>query len=96
MAIGMELSVSAMIVFLVGSAQFAGSIPDQPSPMMLSKLTALPWVLASLIVGIWGMSTLVRKIGWQRAGRLRVGWGIVVPNLFGLTLLVFSVQWVSA
>ena len=55
----------------------------------------IPWILFIYMIGIWGVSTTVRKLGWEGDGKLKVFWGIVVPDAFGLICLIFAVNWIA-
>jgi hypothetical protein len=70
--------------------------PKTPSDARLIEKTAMiPWILFIYMIGIWGVSTTVRKLGWEGDGKLKVFWGIVVPDAFGLICLIFAVNWIA-
>jgi len=94
-AVGLDLAVTALLIFITGSAKLAGDLPPSNPPAdIVEKLAAVPWILMAFIVGIWGVSTLVRKLGWESDDKLKVFWGIIVPDAFGLSVLLFVVNWI--
>ena len=44
---------------------------------------------------VYKRQTLVRKLGWEGDDKLKIFWGIIVPGLFGLLTLLFSVNWIK-
>lgn len=53
-----------------------------------ARLTVAPIFILLITIGLWGMSTTVRKIGWQAPGKLRTGTGVCLPLFMGLTALL--------
>jgi uncharacterized membrane protein YgcG len=98
LAVGLDLAVTALLLFIAASAQVAQSLPTitdtGKAAEMATQLSSVPWLLMSFVVGIWAVSTIVRKLGWESDGKLNVGWGIVVPDIFGLVALIFVVNWI--
>jgi hypothetical protein len=90
-AIGPDLSVTGLLLFITDSAAKARSILKVPNPEHSENLEQTPWILLFFVILIWGVSTLVRKKGWDANGELVLLWGVVIPGLFGLTSLVFVV-----
>jgi len=96
LAVGLDLSVTALLIFIAAGSKLAQDLAQNPQDTVLvAKSTSVPWVLAALIVGIWGVSTIVRKLGWEDDDKLRVFWGITVPDVFGLLALLFVVNWIA-
>lgn len=96
LAVGLDMSVTALLIFITGSAQIASSLPEKnPPPDLVQQLASVPWVLMGFLVGMWGISTIVRKVGWEDDDKLKPVWGIIVPGLFGLLTLLFAVNWIS-
>ncbi|QUM89687.1 hypothetical protein HWV03_13185 [Moritella sp. 36] len=94
-AVGLDLAVTALLIFITGSAKLAGDLPPvNPPADIVEKLAAVPWILMAFILGIWGVSTLVRKLGWESDDKLKIFWGIIVPDIFGLSVLLFVVNWI--
>lgn len=96
LAVGLDMSVTALLIFITGSAKIASSLPaNNPPPDVVQQLASVPWVLMGFLVGMWGISTIVRKLGWEDDEKLKILWGIIVPGLFGLLTLLFAVNWIS-
>ena len=96
LAVGLDLAVTALLIFITDSVFLARNI-SKPSPpqALIEKAMAIPWLSLIFLLGIWGISTLVRKLGWQEEGKLKIFWGIVVPNFFGILVLIFVVNWIG-
>ena len=96
LAVGLDMSVTALLIFITGSAHIANSLPtNNPPEYSVQQLASVPWVLMGFLIGMWGISTIVRKLGWEDDDKLKVFWGIIVPGLFGLLTLLFAVNWIS-
>ena len=94
-AVGLDLAVTALLIFITGSAQLASNLPSiNPPAQLVSKLSTVPWILMSFLIGIWGISTIVRKLGWEDDDKLKIFWGIILPNIFGVFTLLFVVNWI--
>ena len=50
-----------------------------------------PFVLFAMVVILWFISTVIRKIGWISEGQLDFRWGVVMPNLVGFVSLASTV-----
>ena len=96
LAVGLDMSVTALLIFITGSAQIANSLPKiNPPKEVVEQLASVPWVLMAFLIGMWGISTIVRKLGWEDEDKLKTFWGIIFPGLFGLLTLLFAVNWIS-
>jgi hypothetical protein len=95
LAVGLDLSVSSLLVFITSSAQLAVQIQSTPDPTKSDVLAGTPWMIAAFFIGLWGVSTTVRKLGWEDDEKLHLWWGIVLPNVFGFILLLIVVNWIS-
>lgn len=94
LAVGIDLSLTALIIFITHTASLAKRAAAN-NQAAADSLAAVPWLMLAFIVGIWAISTLVRKLGWQRANKLHVFWGIILPDAFGLFTLLFVVNWMA-
>ena len=95
LAVGLDLSVTALLIFIAASSTLAQDLSRTPTDAgLLAKSAGVPWILSAFILGIWGTSTLVRKLGWVADDKLHGFWGIVVPDTFGLLVLLFVVNWI--
>ena len=96
LAVGLDLSVSALLIFIAASSTLAQDLSKAPTDVaLLTRSAGVPWILSAFILGIWGISTLVRKLGWVEDDKLHMFWGIIVPDVFGLLVLLFVVNWIS-
>ena len=96
LAVGLDISVTALIIFITASSKMATDLAATPSDAALqAKLAGVPWIIAAFIVGIWGVSTLVRKAGWDGEATLKPFWGIAAPDAFGIGSLLLVVNWIS-
>ena len=96
MAVGLDLSVTALLIFITASSETAQRLAKSPQDVaLIAKSMNVPWILALFILGIWGISTIVRKLGWEDDDKLHKFWGIAVPNIFGILALLFVVNWIS-
>ncbi|EME0096352.1 hypothetical protein VXI05_004452 [Vibrio parahaemolyticus] len=95
LAVGFDLSVTGILVYITGSAQLMRNIPvSDRSPEIVDKITTIPWILLAMVVSVWAMSTIVRKFGWKEDQKLTNICGIAIPNLFGLFILLLAVNWI--
>lgn len=96
LAVGLDLAVTALLVFLTYGSLLAKEILKTPNdPKLVERTTMIPWILFIYMIGIWGISTTVRKLGWEADGKLKIFWGIFIPDAFGVMCLIFSVNWIS-
>jgi uncharacterized membrane protein YgcG len=96
LAVGLDLALTALLIFITSSAHLARNIPvTNPPQKMLDQIASVPWIIMAFIVGIWGISTLVRKLGWEDDSKLKIFWGIVLPDVFGIFTLIFVVNWIT-
>lgn len=95
LAIGPDLSVTALLLYITDSAAKARALSAlaattqsfQPTTGA-GRLEETPWFLLFFVILIWGLSTIVRKKGWDQNGEIVTSWGIVVPGAFGLAALI--------
>lgn len=96
LAVGLDLSVTALLIFVAAGSKLAKDLASNPGDaVLIGKSMGVPWILAVFILGIWGISTLVRKLGWEADDHLHKFWGIIVPDVFGLLALIFVVNWLK-
>lgn len=94
LAVGFDLSISALMIFIAGQANIAKQLVSKPQEqILLEKAANAPWILLAFFVGIWGLSTLVRKVGWNDKNRLSGFVGIFLPDTLGIVLLAAAVNW---
>jgi len=96
LAFGIDLSITALLLFVVSSSTVVQqSLAQGATQAVMNKANTIPWILLSVFIGIWAISTIVRKVGWEGDGKLHVVWGISVPNIFGILVLLFVVNWIK-
>jgi len=93
-AFGLEMGVTALLLLLANSVNIAQKVVSDESIKILAteKLLSMAWVAPILIFGLWGMSTIVRKLGWENEKELKMFWGVVLPDIFGLLILIYVVS----
>jgi hypothetical protein len=97
-SIGLELAITAILLLVTDTLKYANyklSSSDKNIGYN-AKLLTVPWILLVFLIGIWGISTIIRKVGWKNANELNWWWGIIFPNLFGLSSLIFVVNWINS
>lgn len=62
---------------------------------MSQQLLTATWMILALIVGLWAVSMIVKRWGWQSEAELKPVIGITVPLLFGVVSL-FCVMLVAS
>jgi uncharacterized membrane protein YgcG len=105
LSVGFELSLASIFAFTtysVSIAHRAATIEEATAKQLLeTKFTSIPWLLVAWLVGLWGLTFLMRKLGWQinsaNPTAKEPTWfiGIIVPFIFGLVSLIFVVNWVE-
>jgi hypothetical protein len=99
-AVGLDVAVTAILIFLSDSAVKAVLLVKSgiKTVDINDKLVVAPWMLMLFLLGIWGVSTIVRRIGWkdgERGYELHPVWGIVFPDAFGFLVLILVVTWIA-
>ena len=77
-AVGLEISVVAVLMLVAGPA---------------GRATTAPWLVLAMMLGVWATSAFIRKYGWDGEGRLHLVRGIVIPDVVGLAMLLGVVLW---
>ena len=96
-AVGLELSVTALILFITECVNYTREVLQNAEGLIADddKFLSIPWITFFLLVGLWGCSTLIRKKGWKDADNLDMKMGIIIPNIYGLIILIFVVNWIK-
>lgn len=96
-AIGIDLSITALILFITQSVRTCILFVSQPvsNESIQNKVALIPWVIITFLFGIWTVSTLIRKLGWENEDKLNLFWGIIIPYVFGFISLFFVVNWIG-
>ena len=93
-AFGLEMAVTAILLLLANSSTIAqrSVVDENLAAMVNEKLLTIGWVTPLLIFGLWGVSTIIRTMGWKTDTELELKWGILFPNAFGLLVLIYVVS----
>jgi hypothetical protein len=97
-AIGLEISITALLILISDTLNYISRIQNTDLTTLIhdkTKLISMPWLLLAYVIGLWGISTLVRKKGWKNEDEMNWWWGIIIPDMFGLLTLIFVVNWIS-
>ena len=97
LAVGMEISVTGLILFITSCVDYTKALLTQLKSQtnIEEKYMQIPWVIFALLLGLWSMSTLIRKKGWTGPETLHIWYGIILPDLYGLITLIFVVNWIK-
>lgn len=93
LAIGLDLFVTSLIILITSMVDKFGKLLESGTEESIKNelqdsLQSLPWLVLILVIGLWGTSTVVRKIGWDTKDSLNIKWGIIFPNAIGITALI--------
>ena len=94
-AIGLEIAVTAVLLYISDTLNYASrnkAVNPNSAIQNNDKLISVPWILLAFLIGIWGISTLVRKAGWNGEEDMHWWWGIIVPDCFGIISLIYVVN----
>ncbi len=99
-AIGFDLVVSSLILLATYSSKIAIELHENKAvnpELCKSKLEYLPWILFFAVLGLWGLSTFVRKYGWinNSSQTLRMWPGVIIPLILGLVALLLTVNFIE-
>jgi uncharacterized membrane protein YgcG len=96
-AIGLETMIAAILLLISDTLKYASSMSNEEIQLINNKkILILPWVLLCCLIGLWGISTLIRKKGWNGEDNMNWWWGIILPNILGLSILIFAVNWINS
>jgi hypothetical protein len=98
LAVGLDLLVTALILLITDTVddflKFKNSpIQESEKEILGQSISEAPWIILTFVFGTWAVSTVVRKVGWETGDQLRPGWGILFPNVIGITGLVLVFIW---
>lgn len=54
-----------------------------------SQFATSGWLIVLMFIGLFGLSTIVRKWGWQSAVEMKPIIGITIPLTIGITYIIF-------
>ena len=95
-AIGLELAVTGIFALIVAVPLMASTPPQlADSSERPEDLVAVTLLLVFVFtIGLWVVSTIVRKIGWISAHTLRWFPGLIVPLIYGLAVMLITTLWI--
>lgn len=98
-AFGFNISITALILFLTSASKLAQQLGNSqsqlPQQTIQAKLAEFPYIALAIVIGLWGLSTVVRKVGWESDGKLKLVLGIIIPDIVGIAFLLFVVGWIN-
>ena len=99
LAVGLEVSLASLIIFLTYCTTIVSNIPTRGNPqssdIITSKLIQAPWIILAMIAGMWAISTIIRKLGWKSEYEMSWIWGIIIPFVYGVICLYIVVNRMS-
>lgn len=94
-AIGLEIFVTAILLLASDTLKYVSNREAVPEVLLQNRLFVVPWIMLGLLIGLWSISTLIRKLGWKNGENMNWWWGIICPNIFGLITLILVVNWIN-
>lgn len=93
LAIGMEMMVTSIILLITRymytfNKSEIKTIDNEIKIGLQNEMQIALWMIFVFSIGLWGISTIVRKKGWYNENELNIGWGIVFPNIIGVASLI--------
>jgi len=95
LAFGLDLSVSAILLLTNHTLTYIAAITTQELAQHLEKIALIPLILLFLLIFLWIQSTIIRKFGWKDSTTMNWWFGIIIPNILGLTILTFVAYWIK-
>ncbi len=99
LAIGLETAVTALILLITSTVndlfRLKQNTENGGEIILPESILLIPWLLLLIVILLWGVSTIIRKLGWKNENELNTFWGIVLPDIFGIGLLIFVVIWIN-
>lgn len=94
LAVGLEMSLTAVIAFVVYCFSIANQIYGNNDlsveniGFLKDKLVSGLALIVIFSIGLWGISTFVRKRGWKGKDELKWLVGIIIPFIYGVITLI--------
>lgn len=101
LAIGLEMMITALILLITNFVNEFNKLGNPSIEETIKKSVRenellVPWIILIFIIGLWGTSTVIRKIGWENEDELKIWWGIVFPNIIGIASLIYVFTWIRS
>lgn len=98
-AIGLELSlvsIVSIITHAVSALDKSVHVDKKNVAVALDeKFIYFPWLIIFFVFGAWGVSTIVRKYGWENERDMTWFAGIIIPLIYGFLSLYMSLIWIT-
>lgn len=99
LAIGLEMMITALILLITNSVNEFNklvnpNIDETTKSIIKDDQMLVLWMLVFFLIGLWGTSTVIRKVGWENEDELKIWWGIVFPNIIGIAALLYVFTWI--
>jgi len=62
----------------------------------VAQIMAAGWTLLLIVVILWGVTAFVKRSGWKTESELHTTYGIAIPLVIGVGMLMFVTAMVSA
>lgn len=96
-SVGPNISSTAIFILMSKCAIVANDAVSANNYELASKsfelVIEMLVILFVFLFGLLGMTILIRRLGWERINerhRLKIGWGIIFPNLIGIIYLIVA------
>lgn len=93
-AIGIDLSVAALILFTTETAKEFSNLKNLDSvPMHIFENN---WLILLFALGLFILTNIIRMYGWKKGNRVNMGeemnlWlGVIIPNCYGILTLTVT------
>lgn len=94
-AVGINLCVTAIFVLVtkcvIISGNLVGNIDSGKIERYLNLLLTSALLSSAMIVSVFVLSFFIRRNAWEYdMRRMKMTWGVVIPDIVGLVFLVFA------
>lgn len=93
-AVGLDIMVAATIILITNAINNFSKLnqPDtDPGPRVAlnDDFAVGLWSVLAMVLIAWGTSTIIRKVGWDNEQAMNLIWGILLPNVAGVIMLLY-------
>jgi hypothetical protein len=82
LAIGLETVVTALIILITDTVNELLKLQQNTKSgnalVLPENILLIPWLLLLMVILLWGVSTIIRKLGWKNENELNNFWGIIL------------------
>lgn len=93
-AVGIDLSATSLLILMSKCAIVAGilnqnnvdrDVVSNGSELLLEMII----IFIGMFIGLFALTIIVRRIGWHKEQqRLKIFWGIILPDIIGVIYLI--------